>query len=260
MSDRDETEMLERISTVSSAEALREFVVTALAFSPEESVLSVGCGPGFETAEVAEDVGDEGRVLGVDVNGATLRAPSGRCADRPQVSFGLGDVTDLPIADGRFDAAVAKQMLQFVDDVDAALSELYRVLRPGGRLAVVAGDSDTQVLHSGDPDRMNRIEAAYRDVRPDDRLGARLRSLLPAVGFTVSDVHAVPIVQTAINEQVERGIEVRREILSEHSAIDQSEIDAWETDLRELDEADEFLFCGIQFLYIAKKPREGCDA
>ncbi|MFC7142302.1 methyltransferase domain-containing protein [Halosimplex aquaticum] len=256
MSGSEETEMLERISAVSSAEALREFVRNALGLSSGESVLSVGCGPGYEPAEIAGAVGEGGRVLGVDVNGAILTRARERCAGRPQVSFERGDVTDLPIRDGSFDVALAKQVLQFVGDVDAALAEIHRVLEPGGRIAVVAGDSDAHVLHSTDRDRARRIEAAYRDVRPDRHLGTRLRSLLPAAGFHVSDVHAVSVLHTAINEQVERGIEVRREILSEQSPVDQSTIDAWESDLRALDDAGEFLSCGTQFVYLARKPRE----
>lgn len=254
LSATDETEMLERILAIDGADAFRAFVRDRLALDPDEAVLSVGCGPGFETTSLAADVDERGSVVGVDVNESSLAAARDRCADRPQVSVVRGDATALPFGDGRFDAAVAKQVLGFVPDVEAALAELYRVLAPGGRAAVVAGDADAMAIHATDRARMRRAMAVYREAGPHPNLGTRLRSLLPAAGFAVETVQPRPIVHTEINEQVERGIEVHRDALEADGSFDQSEIDAWERELRELDAVGEFLSSGTQFLYVARKP------
>lgn len=252
--DETEREMLERILRSPSAESLRQAVRDRLQLRPNESVLSIGCGPGFETAVLAEDVDDRGRVHGIDIDEGVLARANDRCSDLPQVSFARGDATALPVADGSYDVAVAKQVYQYVADVETALDELQRVLTPGGRAAVVEKDVDSMVIHSSDRDRMQRAFETYRRGVPHPHLGTRLISDLPEAGLTVEKVEPIPRVHTEIHPQVERGIEVHREFMAADDSFDRDEIDAWERDLRNLDAADEFLSCGTQFLYLAKKP------
>ena len=193
---------------------------------------------------------ERGRVLGVDVNEESLTAARDRCADAPGVTVARGDATALPVSDDAFDAALAKQVYQFVDNVPAALDELHRVLAPGGRALVAAGDVDARVLHTSDPDRARRVRDAYRAARRHPDLGTRLRSLLPDAGFTVEAVDPWAALHTEIDEQVERGIEVHREILERADSVDRETADAYERDLRDLDAAGEFLSCGVQLCYL----------
>jgi ubiquinone/menaquinone biosynthesis C-methylase UbiE len=246
--------MLERILSTETATKFRNFVCEELPLQLSDAVLSVGCGPGFETAVLAQQVGDTGRVTGVDVNGDVLTEARDRCGAFPQVSFMHGDVTDLPVADDSYDVAVAKQMLQFVDDVDAALDELRRVLKPAGAVAVVEVARDSHVLHASDPERMRRANDVYRAARGDRSFGTQLVSLLPDAGFTVEDVVSRARVQREITDQIERGIDVQRGFLAASDAFDDAEIDAWEQDLRDLDEAGEFLSCATTLLYVGRAP------
>ncbi|WP_436926349.1 methyltransferase domain-containing protein [Halosimplex amylolyticum] len=254
LSDEEETEMLEQILSTATAETFRNFVCEEISLQADESVLSVGCGPGFEAAVLAQQVGEGGSVTGIDVNEDVLAAARNRCSNLSQVSFQHGDVTELPVTDESYDLVIAKQVLQFVDDVDSALEELFRVLKPGGRIAVVESARESEVMHSSDPEQMRRANEVYRTVRGDRNFGTQLLSLLPDAGFTVEDVVSRATVQREINEQVERGIEVQRGFLESSDAFDDSEIEAWEQDLRDLDEANQFLFCGITLLYISRKP------
>lgn len=256
-SDETETEMLERLLASPNADAARQFVRDRLDLRPDESVLSIGCGPGFEPASLAEDIGERGRVHGIDANEETLAGAEDRCGDLPQVSFERGDATDLPVPDDSYDVAVAKEVYQFVPDVETALNELQRILVPGGRAAVVTKDVDARVIHSSDRDRMRRAKEAYVDAVLHPHLGSSLVSSLPEAGLTVEEIEPRPDVHTEINEQVERGIEVQRAFMEADESFEQSEIEEWERDLRELDEAGEFLSCGTQFLYIARNPEHG---
>jgi arsenite methyltransferase len=97
--------------------------------------LDVGCGPGNITALLARAAGPGGLALGVDVSRPMLtravRAEAG-----PHTGFLLADAQALPFRDETVDAVVSNAALQLIPDPEAALAEMGRVLRPGGRLAV----------------------------------------------------------------------------------------------------------------------------
>ena len=97
--------------------------------------LEVGPGTGRFAARCAAELGC--KVIGADASPAMVAATREAGVQAVQA-----DVQDLPFADGSFDAAVAAWMLYHVPDVDRALAELARVLRPGGRLVAVTNSRD----------------------------------------------------------------------------------------------------------------------
>ena len=99
-------------------------------------VLDVGCGPASITASLARVVGPSGLVLGVDRSEAML-ARAVRAESGPQIGFLHADAQRLPLRDQTVDAVVSVAVLQLVPDPVMALAEMARVLRPGGRLAVM---------------------------------------------------------------------------------------------------------------------------
>ena len=99
-------------------------------------VLDVGCGPASITASLARAAGPDGLALGVDRSGAML-ARAVRAETGPQIGFVRADAQRLPLRDATVDAVVSMAMLQLIPDPAAALAEMARVLRPGGRLALL---------------------------------------------------------------------------------------------------------------------------
>jgi SAM-dependent methyltransferase len=98
--------------------------------------LDVGSGPGNVTASLARAAGPDGLALGVDISVPMLTRAARAEAD-PQVGFLRADAQRLPLRDNTVDAVVSMAMLQLIPDPAAALAEMARVLRPGGRLAVM---------------------------------------------------------------------------------------------------------------------------
>lgn len=115
---------------------------------PGEAVLDVACGTGIVARLVAPVVDADQTVVAVDANPDMLAV--GRGAPAPagaDIDWRLGDVTDLP--DGPFDLVTCQQGLQFFPDRGAALAEMRRVLRPGGRVALnVFGPLHEQALYA----------------------------------------------------------------------------------------------------------------
>jgi SAM-dependent methyltransferase len=116
----------------------RERLAEVIALKPGERVLEVGPGTGYYTLDVAEWVGEEGAVDILDVQQEMLDHTIGRAKERglANITPRLADATGMPYEDASFDAAYLVTVLGEIPDQDAALRELARVLRPGGRLVV----------------------------------------------------------------------------------------------------------------------------
>jgi trans-aconitate methyltransferase len=113
-------------------------VADAAGVGPGQRVLDVACGTGALARTVAERVGTAGRVLGLDANPEMLAVA--RRLDR-SIEWIDGRAEALPLPDASVDAAVSQFGLMFFDDRVAALREMARVLKPGGRLAVAVCDA-----------------------------------------------------------------------------------------------------------------------
>ena len=105
---------------------------------PSERVVDVGCGAGIDSLIAAKKVGPEGRVIGVDMTPAMLekaRQAAG-ATGLANVEFREGYAEALPVADGWADAVISNGVLNLMPDKAAALQEMSRVLKPGGRLQI----------------------------------------------------------------------------------------------------------------------------
>ena len=98
-----------------------------------DSVLDVGCGTGVLARAAADRVAAESQVTGLDRNEGML-AVARRL--RPQIGWRQGDATALPFANASYDVVLSQFALMYFPDYTAALKEMVRVLRPGGRLAI----------------------------------------------------------------------------------------------------------------------------
>ncbi len=109
-----------------------------LELQPGQRVLEVACGGGRTALAAGPRVAPGGSVVAVDIARAMLQLCRENCADAPvPVLPAQGDAARLPFADGAFDVVFCQFGLMLLDDHVAGAAELLRVLRPGGRLAVV---------------------------------------------------------------------------------------------------------------------------
>jgi ubiquinone/menaquinone biosynthesis C-methylase UbiE len=126
-------------------------------------VLDVCCGSGASALPAAEMVGPAGFVLGIDLVEKLLELARKKAAERRlrNIEFRVGDMLDLHLREAQFDAVVCVFGIFFVPDMSAAVRALWRVIRPGGKLAIT-----TWGPHWFEP-ATTAFWNAVREVRPD---------------------------------------------------------------------------------------------
>jgi arsenite methyltransferase len=105
---------------------------------PGERVLDLGSGAGTDSLVAAQMVGPEGRVTGIDMTPEMLAKARASAAEMgaENVEFLDAEAERLPFADASFDVVISNGVIDLIPDKDAVFSELFRVLRPGGRIQV----------------------------------------------------------------------------------------------------------------------------
>jgi ubiquinone/menaquinone biosynthesis C-methylase UbiE len=227
----------------------RALVHEALGAEAGERVLDAGCGPGFYVAEILERVGSEGSVVGVDASEAMLALSAKRCAGASNAEFHQGDVTALPLPDAGFDRALSVQVLEYVADIPAALAELRRVLRPGGRLLIWDVDWATVSWHSEDPARMERFLAAWDEHLSDPALPRVLSARLREAGFEDVEMTGHTFATDDVNEETYAGSLLP--LMAGFVGTDEAR--AWMDEQRELQARGESYFACIQVCFTATR-------
>jgi len=178
---------LERRARADDEVEARDAYLGLLGIADGQRVLDVGCGSGAVTRAIARRVGDRGVAVGLDPSPALLEvarelAREAGLGDR--IELYEGSALRLPFPDRSFDAVLCATVLSHVPGGEAAIPELVRVLRPGGRLGVF--DMDTDMTTFTHPDRAltRRIVAAASDATAvDGWLARRMPSLFEQAGL-----------------------------------------------------------------------------
>ncbi len=254
--DEETGKQLEALYQIGDAVRRRRLVRAAVAAAPGERVLDVGCGPGFYCAELLDEVGPEGSIVGLDSSAPMLALAARRCEGRRNVGFDEADATSLPVADASFDAAVCVQVLEYVPDVLAAVAELYRALQPGGRAVVWDVDWATVSWHSDDSARMTRVLSAWDEHLAHPSLPRTLAPAMRSAGFehVEMEAHSFATISFDPDTYGAAAVPLIRSFVPGHNGVSNDEAKAWATEQRELGERGEFCFACLQFCFTATRP------
>jgi arsenite methyltransferase len=246
---------LEALYATADIRRRRRLVREALAAAPGERILDVGCGPGFYVADLLEVVGPDGSVVGVDGSAASVAAAAKRCDGHDNVTFHEADAASLPAEDAEFDAAVTVQTLEYLPDPTAALAEMHRALRPGGRVVVWDVDWATVSWRSADQARMDRVLAAWDSHLIHVSLPQTLTGRLRAAGFGDVRMEGHVFATNDANSETYGGYMVSfvERFVADNELIDPAEAKAWADEQRALDADGEFYFACIQFCFSARR-------
>jgi SAM-dependent methyltransferase len=170
--------------------------VTRLVLAPGARVLDVCCGSGASALPAAEAVGPGGSVLGVDLAERLLELARLKAKQRglENVEFCAGDMLALGLRPASFDAVICVFGIFFVPDMHHAVRELWRLVRPGGRLAITTwGPSFFEPVNTAfwEAVRIERPDL-HKGFNPWDRISEpdALREILVSAGAEHVDVTA----------------------------------------------------------------------
>lgn len=145
-----------------------------------ETILDLGSGGGFDCFLAAAETGDSGHVIGIDmtptmISKARNNAVKGKYS---QVEFRLGEIEHMPVANDTVDVIISNCVINLSPDKNQVFSEAFRVLKPGGRLAISDVVASTEL-----PEEMKKDLALYAGCMAGASLISELQNILEQCGF-----------------------------------------------------------------------------
>ena len=217
-----------------------------LELRPEQRCLDVGCGIGEDARATAKAF--NAQLVGIDNNPRMVEVAQSRSAAFPSVTFQTAEATKLPFPNATFEAAWVKRTLMHIANPAPVLSEIVRVVKPGGRIVAVEPDLELVVIDSGMAEVTRKVLAIQAGAYANASVGRQLRRLLSHAGLI--DVHAVPQVMTIPDATT---LETTLRLFSvAHAGVangvfSPEEASAWEEDLLTKDRAGVFSCYAVMF-------------
>lgn len=255
--DEAQAKAIEELYLSESVLARRKRALELVELGAGDTFLDLGCGPGFLAVEAVEVVGTQGQVHGLDSSDNMLSIARSR-AEKSGVASALefheGDVLNLPFPDDHFDAAAVLQVYEYIEDIDAALTELCRILKPGARYVIIDTDWDSFCLQSEDSALTNKIMNVFEQHLADPNLPRKLEPKLSLAGLQVHQIE--PFVQLAIGK-ADTFTKAVKKIIVDYvkgkNGLTDAEIDRWLHGLQNLDDSDRTFLSLNQYFFSGRK-------
>lgn len=248
---------LERMYSSPQVVAQRARFREVLAPRAGETGLDVGCGLAHLALDLAQEVAPGGRIIALDNSEHMVGEASARVAAAgldDAVAVRQGDATALDLPDASVDFVVAAQVYSYVPDVARAVAEAARVLRPGGRLAVLETDWDLCTYESTDPLLTRRVLDARAQHFAHPHLPRQLHRLLHAAGLGLSRCEVVPLIETRYDaESFGAAMLPVARAAALKSGIDAAAVERWVADIRSRTAEGEYFFAAFRFVFVATR-------
>jgi ubiquinone/menaquinone biosynthesis C-methylase UbiE len=223
-----------------------------LELQPGTFVAEIGCGTGTAAREMSVLVHPGGHVYGFDISGQFVTLARARAfAASAKVEFQVSDATTLPLADGCIDVYRAERVYMHLKRPETALSEAFRVLRPGGRLLIMDQDWDS-LLFDGDLYATRLVTRAFADSMMNGMIARRMRGLLLETGF--KDVAVVAEAMATSDGRAYGWMADTVGKAAMGSTLDPSIVEAWQQDQRQRIADDRYFVSFTHLITTARRP------
>ncbi|ABD54939.1 class I SAM-dependent methyltransferase [Jannaschia sp. CCS1] len=250
-------ERLEAVYLGPDVVSQRDNTLQRISVQEGERVLDIGSGPGFLAAQIADQSGPDGEVVGIDISEQMVDRATQR-SEHSWLSYRCADATELPFEDSYFDVVVSTQVAEYVPDIAKFCSEVFRVLKPGGRALILATDWEGVCWHSEYPGRMDKVLKAFAPHCADSKLPRTLGARLRNAGLIVNEVSYFSIINTdrydgCYGEMVVPFIVA---YVNGQKTVPDDELQAWAEEQASLNARGDHFFSTGRFSFSVRKPSE----
>ncbi len=242
---------------------LQRIAAQALALldlAPGERVLELGCGTGVFLPALAAAVGPNGQVVGIDHNQGFLEEARQRvetAGASTLVTLEAADAERLPYPAASFDAVHVERVLMHLEDPDAALREVCRVLKPGGRFVAAEPDSaGVRTDHPDDPEAMALIAAQDLVQVRQPAIGLELHRRMARAGFVDRQIEVFTQFDPDYNAVAAAGDRQAAEALVAAGKLDRARAEAAIRALEEASARGEYAWVGSMVVALGRVPAE----
>ncbi len=250
--------ILEERGAASDLAELRSRWLEFVGVHPGYHVLDLGCGTGVVARDVARRVGEQGKVVGVDLSYRLIQEASRLAKEQGvegRIEFRPADAAALPFPDKSFDLVVASTVFSHLADGLQVLGEMSRVARGGGTVSVFDHDIDTIVVNATDRELSRRIIHAYCDrYFAGGWAGRELYGLFRQVAL--EDIRVLPLIlsSTQLGTYWQQVIERSSTVAVKTGEVSQEEADRWREDLERKGREGQFFGCRNYYCVRGRKP------
>lgn len=252
----DYVSALEAFDGIEQLQELKAIAQADKSVSPGSKILDIGCGFGLETLRLAEQVQPSGAVFGLDLSDAFIEEARDRAAKAGiDIDYSIASAQKLPFQDRFFDHVRAERILIYLKDFQQALSEMKRVLKPGGSLALIEPDFSTNTINTPNRTLMRRIvDHEVSQAVEQGWLPGPLLAALKGLGFENIKVDTRVLLfprDLAAGYFKSLGDHAR-----DTSLISGEELTEWQNNIDRLQQADEIFATISYFLFSATCPTD----
>ena len=257
--EADPEAFVRHMNTLSGMEAVKAYkqeTFVLLETQAGSHILDIGCGPGTDAQDLAEIVGPNGRVIGVDKSETMVASAQERTQDLSlPLEYQVGDVYKLDFEDNTFDGCRADRVFHHLDKPEDALAELIRVARPRARIVLAEPDFDSFLIDSPNKVVTRKVIQQRSDLYPNGWCGRQLPSLFKKAGLT--DLIVLPKIFIfddfdIVNQQL-LGLRDAAEILQEAGKLSIQQVEDWLTQLAQANQNGLFFCVGTLFVVSGQK-------
>jgi SAM-dependent methyltransferase len=220
-----------------------------------DRLLDVGCGTGDVVRALAGLVGAHGTVVGIEPSATMLDEARRRTGESSHnVEFRSGDIARLDFDDATFDGVTCERVFQHLDTPDAALAELVRVIRPGGRIVVIDTDWGMHAIHGADPQLTSRVVQCWAANAANGWSGRRLPGLFVHAGLPEPAVVAETFTSTDGHRPMGPPFTTMAVVAEQSGALSSDDAHTWLAQLADAGERGQFFWAVTMFAVAGARP------
>ena len=247
--DSDFGRLQRRMAASIAGMSRRQAILDDLVINSGETIIDVGCGAGHLLGHLAKAVGDAGTVFGLDPGEDQLAQAKADCKEFTNITFLLRNADNTGLENDICDVATSTQALEYISDVDAALTEITRVLRPGGRFVNISSLWDHFRFHGAEAQLNNRIHDAFRAHCHHQMLPMELPGKLASLGYRhIKDKSLAFVITRRDQNSPGRYTESVMANFAISQGVPEDEVMAWRSQLEKAEDEGRFGFTSFPVL------------